>query len=319
MNKIILRQLEGDAITSLFMTMTLLSSFILNSAILFSQGVSAAYEEGYFENTKKPNDPKSNRIQAYDDPFRFPMPLGKLDIDKPGSIDERIGQNSRHSDGLASSSGTTTKQTTFKETMISDKKTTKKISNNATEMPFKHTHTNAKSANLSNVASIDQKSGSAVAAHTNKTTQMYIVHTNGKDIPVRYEITGSSNNVLNMTTQPDNATLSIYMSTFSPGTFTIELPRNITDFTNKDPHSPLGVFEDRHYTSFRETENNNYTQKLTMPFNNGTSHIAIAGIHTSPEYGLTTTLYGISMCIAIVVLTLVARQNSFNTRSLNKR
>ena len=284
--------------------MILLFSFMLNSA------VSATYEEGYSENTKKSYEPKSNRIQAYDDPFRFPMPLGKLDIDKP---DERIHQNSRHGDGLASSSGTPTRQSTFKETMISEKKMTKKISNNATKVPF---NTNAKSANVSNVASIDQ---SVAAAHTNKTTQMYILQTNDKDIPLRYEITGFSNNVLNMTTQPDNATLSIYMSTFSPGTFTIELPRNITDFTNKDRHSPLWIFEDGRYTSFRETENNNYTRKLTMPFNKGTSQIAIAGAHTSPEYGLTTTLYGISMCIAIGVLALVARRNGFNSRSLNKR
>ena len=286
------------------MTMILLFSFMLNSA------VSATNEESYSENTKKSHEPKSNRIQAYDDPFRFPMPLGKLDIDKP---DERIHQNSRHGDGLASSSGTPTRQSTFKETMISYKNTTKKIISNAIEMPF---NTNAKSANVSNVASIDQ---SVAAAHTNKTTQMYILQTKDKDIPLRYEITGFSNNVLNMTTQPDNARLSIYMSTFSPGTFTIELPRNITDFTNKDRHSPLWIFEDGRYTSFRETENNNYTRKLTMPFNKGTSQIAIAGAHTSPEYGLTTTLYGISMCIAIGVLSLVARQNGFNSRSLNKR
>jgi hypothetical protein len=292
------------------MTMILLFSFMLYSAILFSQGVSAAYEEGYFENTKKPHEPKSNKIQSYDDPFRFPMPLGKFDIDKSASIDNGIHQNIRHSDALASSSDTPTKHSTFKETMIADKKTTKKITNNATKVPF---NTNATSANISDVASIRQESGSAVAADTNKTTQTYILHTNGKDIPVRYEITGFSNNVLNMTTQPDNTTLSIYMSTFSPGTFTIELPRNIPDFTN-----PLGVFEDRHYTSFHETENsNNNTQTLTMPFNKGTSQIAIAGTHTSPEYSLTTTLYGISMCIAVVVLTLVARKSSLNSGCLS--
>ena len=310
------RQLEGAAVTSLFLTIILLFSFMLNSAILFSQRVSSAYEDGYFENTKKPHEHKSNRLQAYDDPFRFPMPLGKFDIDKRGSIDESMHQNSRHSDDLASSSGTITKQSTFKETMISDKKTTKKISNNTTKMPF---NTNSKSANLSNVVSIHQKSGGGVAADTNKTTQTHILHTNGKDIPVRYEITGFCNNVLNMTMQPDTVTLSIYMSTLSPGTFTIELPRNITDFTKKDPHTPLRVFEDSHYTSFHETENNNYTRKLTMPFNKGTSQIAIAGTHTSPEYGMTTTLYGISMCIGIIVLTLVTRQSRFNSGSLSQR
>jgi hypothetical protein len=316
LNKFIRRQLEGAAVTSLFLIMIFLFSLMLSSAILFSQGVSSAYEEGYFETTNKPHEHKSNRLQAYDDPFRFPMPLGKLDIDKGGSTDERIHQNSRHSHGLPLSSGTITKQSTFKETMISDKKTAKKIIDNSTKVHF---NTNAKPANLSNFVSIYQKSGSAVAADTNKTTRIYSLHTIGKDIPVRYEITGFSNNVLNMTMQPDNATLSIYMSTLSPGTFTIELPRNIMDFTRKDPHSPLGVFADRHYTSFHETENNNYTRKLTMPFNKGTSQIAIAGTHTSPEYALTTTLYGISMCIGIIALTLVARQKRFNSGSLSER
>ena len=126
MNKLVRRQLEGAAVTSLFITMILLFSFMLNSAILFSQGVSSAYEEGYFENTKRPHELESKRVQAYHDPFRFPMPLGKPDMDKSSSIDERTHQNSRHSDGLASSSDTLKKYSTFKETMISDKKTTKK-------------------------------------------------------------------------------------------------------------------------------------------------------------------------------------------------
>src|ERR1044071_10306466 len=115
------------------------------------------------------------------------MPLGKLDINKGGSIDERIHQNTRHSNVLASSSGTITKQSTFKETMISDKKTTKKIGDNATNVHF---NTNTQSANLSNFVSIHQNSGSAVIADTNKTTRTYSLHTNGKDIPVRYKITG---------------------------------------------------------------------------------------------------------------------------------
>lgn len=315
MNKYIRRKSERALVTSLFLTVILLFSLILNVANLFSQGVSSAYEEGQLENTRKSHEHKSNRIQAYDDPFRFPMPLGKLDINKGGSIDERIHQNTRHSNVLASSSDTITKQSTFKETMISDKKTTKKIGDNATDVHF---NTNTKSANPSNFVSIHQKSGSSVIADTNKTTRTYSLHTNGKDIPVRYKITGFSNSVLNMTMQPDNATLLIYMSTVSPGTFTIEVPRNIIDFTNKDPHAPLGVFEDYHYTSFHEIENNNYTRKLTMSLSNGTSQIAIAGTHTTPEYGVTTILYGISMCIGLIVITFIARQNRSNCGSISQ-
>jgi hypothetical protein len=50
-----------------------------------------------------------------------------------------------------------------------------------------------------------------------------------------------------------------------------------------------------------------------MPFNKGTSQIVIAGTHASPEYGATTTaLYGVSMCISITVLILVARRSRFS-------
>jgi len=315
LNKFIQRKSDRALVASLFLIVILLFSLMLNLAILFSQGVSSAYEEGQLENTRTRHEHKSNRLQAYDVPFRFPMPLGKLVINKDGSIDETIHQNTRHSNVLASSSGNITKQSTFKETMIADKKTTKKIGDNATRVHF---NTNTKSANLSNFVSIHQKSGSAVIADSNNITRTYSLHTNGKDIPVRYKITGFSNSVLNMTMQPDNATLLIYMSTVSPGTFTIEVPRNIIDFTNKDPHAPLGVFEDRHYTSFHEIENNNYTRKLTMPLSKGTSQIAIAGTHTSPEYGVTTTLYGLSMCIALIVITFIARQNRANSGSISR-
>ena len=317
MNKFIQHKLKEVRATSLFVTMILLLAVILNSTVLSSQGISYAYEKADLERAK-PHEHKFTRLKPSEDPFRFPMPLGQLDTDRGDLADGSIQQHSQHSEDLSSSSDTTTKQSTFKVTISSDKKMTKKIRDNTTEVPF---NINTKSAYASDISLIQQKSDSVVATDTNKTSRIYSLHFTDKDIPVRYEVTGFSNSVLNMTMQTDNATLLIYLSSLSPGKFTIELARNILDSTNKDMHSdsPFAVFEDGHYTSFHETENNSYIRKLTMQFNKGTSQIAIAGTHASPEYGGTTTaFYGISMCISIIVLIAVTRRRRFTCLSLGR-
>ena len=314
MNKFIQCKLVGAGVTFLSVAVTLIFAFVLNPTVLFSQGALSVNEKGDLESVEKPHEHKFSRLKSYDDPFRFPMPLGELHINGQDSIHDGMQKNSQHSDRLLPSSGTITKQSTFKATIIPDRKTTKKMSHNTSKLSFDR---NTKSAAaLSNTTTLNhQKSSSVVVTDANITSRTYIFDVNGKDIPLRYEITGFSNKVLNMTMRTNNATLLIYISSLSPGEFTIELPRNIIDSTNKDMHSDsqFAVLEDGHYTSFYETENNNYTRKLTMPFNKGTSQIVIAGTHASPEYGATTTaLYGVSMCISITVLILVARRSRFS-------
>ena len=284
--------------------MILLFAVILNPTILLSQGISSDHEQGDLQSAK-PQEHKFSRLKASDDPFRFPMPLGQMDVDRRDLVDGSIHQHSQ--DLSSSSSGTITKQSTFKATIVPEKKMTKKIRDNSTEIPF---NINTKSAPPLDISLIHRKSGSFLVTDANKTSRTYSLHINGKDIPVSYDVTGFSNNILNMTMQTNNATLLICLSSPSPGRFTIELARNILDSTDKDIHSdsPFAVFEDGHYTSFDETENNSYIRKLTMQFNKGTSQIAIAGTHASPEYGRAARLYGISMCISIIVLILVARR-----------
>jgi hypothetical protein len=149
---------------------------------------------------------------------------------------------------------------------------------------------------------------------------LYNLDVHGKVIPIKYQITGLSNKLLNMSLKNDNATLLIQLSSSSPGTLRIELARNIIDSKNQDMHtdSPFAVFEDGLYTSFEETENNNYVRQVIMQLHKGTGQIAIVGTHASPEYGSTTAvLYGISMTV-IVIIIVVVRYNRLSFTSLGR-
>lgn len=306
-------------VTAVFGITVLLFTIILNPPLSFSQELSSGSSEKDFENSKKSHEQKHSSLKAARDPFRFPMPLGALDTNRPDSIDQNQDENSQHNNNLPSPSSTTLKHSTFKATIIPDKKSIKNKTENSTNGSF-----NIKSKSVdstqNNITSIHSTSSSLAVPNDNKTGQIYQLHINGKSLPIRYKLMGS-NNLLNMTMQNNNATILIYLSSSSPGTLTIELARNIIDSKNKDlrSDSPFAVFKDGHDASFFEIENNNLARQISIHFNKGTSQIAIAGTHASPEYSVTTALYGVSMCISVVIILALTRYKTIDSVSHIRR
>jgi hypothetical protein len=228
------------------------------------------------------------------------MPLGELDTNAVDSVDSNLKRKDQPSDDSTwSGTGTALKHSTFKATTYITRKSDTKSDNVSS----------AYNKNIS-IPISDNKNGS----------KLYNLDVHGKVIPIKYQITGLSNKLLNMSLKNDNATLLIQLSSSSPGTLRIELARNIIDSKNQDMHtdSPFAVFEDGLYTSFEETENNNYVRQVIMQLHKGTGQIAIVGTHASPEYGSTTAvLYGISMTV-IVIIIVVVRYNRLSFTSLRR-
>jgi hypothetical protein len=311
---------ELAGVIAVFGITVLLFTTILNPPLLFSQGLSSGSSEKDFENSKKSHEQKHSSLKAARDPFRFPMPLGALDTDRPDSIDQNQDGNSQHNNNLPSPSSTTLKHSTFKATIIPDKKSIKNKTENSTNGSF-NIQSKSVDSTQNNITSIHSTSSSLAVPNENKTGQIYHLHINGKSLPIRYKLMGSSNNLLNMTMQNNNATILIYLSSSSPGRLTIELARNIIDSKNKDlrSDSPFAVFKDGHDVSFVEIENNNLTRQISIHFNKGTSQIAIAGTHASPEYSVTTALYGVSMCISVVIIIALTRYKTIDSISHIRR
>ena len=301
-------------LTALCGITAVLFTTILNPSLTFSQELSSSDNEKHLEKSEKPHEEEQSSLKATRDPFKFPMPLGGLDTDRPESIDQNEDENSRHPNNLLSPSSTIIEHSTFKATIIPDKKSIKNKTENTINGSF---DINSKSVGRTqnNTTSIHNTSSSLTVQNGNKTGQIYNLYINSKSLPVRYQLTGSSNILRNMTMQNNNPTLLIYLSSTSPGTLTIELGRNIIDSKNKDlrSDSTFAVFEDGRDVSFVEIENNNLTRQISIPFNKGTSQIAIAGTHASPEYSATTALYGASMCISIVIIIALARYKILNS------
>jgi hypothetical protein len=290
---------------------------LINPVLVSSQGLST-YKQGDSENPKKPYEHKINVLKASKDPFKFPMPLGELDTNRPDSINSNLQRKNQSTDNAPSSTGTALKHSTFKATIVQDKKMIKKITDNASEAL---SYVSTKSDPGSNNVSAYNKNISVPISYNNNGSKIYSLYVNGKVIPVKYQVTGFSNKLLNISMKNDNATLLIHLSSSSPGTLRIELARNVIDSKNKDMHtdSPFAVFEDDLYTSFDEIENNNDMRQVMMGFDKGTGQIAIVGTHPSPEYGSTTTvLYGVSMTV-IVIIIVIARYNGLNFISFRRR
>ena len=311
---------ELTGVTALFGITLLLFTTILNPALSFSR-VSLDNNENNFENSKKSHEQKHIPSKATRDPFKFPMPLGGLDIDRTDSIYQNQDENSQQDNNLASPSNSILKHSTFKATIIPDKKSIKNKIENTANGSF---NINSGSADTiqNNIISIHSAgSKQPTVANGNISDQIYNLHINGKSFPVRYQLTGSANKLLSMTMQNSNATILTYLSSSSPGMMTIELARNIIDSKNKDLRldSRFAVFEDGHMTSFVETENNNFMRQISIPFSKGTSQIAIVGTHASPEYSAATVLYGVSMCISIVIIVALTRYKIIGSISHSHR
>jgi hypothetical protein len=299
---------ELAGVTAIFGITIVLFTPILNAPLSFSQGMSSDEIQNELKNSKKPHEQKPISLRATTDPFKFPIPLGGLDTDRSDLIDRAEDENSQHINNLRTPSNTIIEHSTIKATIIPDNKSLK----NKTENPINGSfNINSKSVGLTqnNTTSINTTSSSLTGKNGSKTGQIYNLYLNSKSFPIRYRLTGSSNNLLNMTVQSNNPTLLLYLSSSSTGKLTIELGRNIIDSKNKDlrSDSPFAVFEDGRETSYAEIENNNLMRQISIPFNKGTSQIAIAGTYASPEYNATTALYGVSMCISIVIIIAFTR------------
>jgi hypothetical protein len=279
--------------------MILLFTSLLSPVLVSSHGLST-YKDTNSKYPKKPHEHKITELKASKDPFKFPMPLGELDTNAVDSVDSNLKRKDQPSDDSTwSGTGTALKHSTFKATTYITRKSDTKSDNVSS----------AYNKNIS-IPISDNKNGS----------KLYNLDVHGKVIPIKYQITGLSNKLLNMSLKNDNATLLIQLSSSSLGTLRIELARNIIDSKNQDMHtdSPFAVFEDGLYTSFEETENNNYVRQVIMQLHKGTGQIAIVGTHPSPEYGSTTAvIYGISMTVIIIIIV-VARYNRLSFTSLGR-
>ena len=311
---------ELAGIIALFGIMLLLFTTILNPPLSFSQGVSSVNNENKFENSKKSHEQKYIISKTNRDPFKFPMPLGGLDMDRPDSIDQNHDENPQPNNNLASPFSSILKHSTFKASIIPDKKTIKNKVENTTNGSYNINRGSADSIQNNIISIHSAGSKQFTVANGNISDQIYNLDINGKSLPVRYQLTGSANKLLNMTMQNSSATILTYLSSSSPGTMTIELARKIMDSKNKDLSldSRFAVFEDGHMASFAETENNNLTRQISIHFSKGTSQIAIVGTYASPEYSATTVLYGVSMCISIVIIIALTRYKIIGSVSSNK-
>ena len=290
---------------------------LVSPVLLYSHGLST-HKHDDSESPKESHEHKISGLKASKDPFKFPMPVGEPDNNNSYPMDSNLQQKNQPNHDTLSSTGTPSKYSTFKATIVPDKKMIKKITDNASKVP---SYISRKSDPKPNNVSAYNKNISVPISDNKNGSKIYSLHVNGKLFPIKYQITGLSNRLLNISMKNDNATLLIQLSSTSPGVLMVELARNIIDSKNQDMHtdSPFAVFEDGLYTPFEETENNNYVRQVMMQLHKGTGQIAIVGTHASPEYGSTTAvLYGVSMTV-IVIIMVVARYNRLSFPSLGRR
>jgi hypothetical protein len=300
--------------------MILLFTSLIGPVLASSHGLST-YKEANSKNPKEPYEHKITGLKASKDPFKFPMPLGELGTNAADSIDSNLKRKDQPSDdGTQSGTGTELKHSTFKATIVPDKKMIKKVTDNTSKATSYISRKSDPKSN--NVSSAYNKNISIPILDNKNSSKLYNLDVHGTVIPIKYQITGVSNKLLNMSLKNDNATLLIQLSSSSPGTLRIELARNIIDSKNQDMHtdSPFAVFEDGLYTSFEEKENNNYIRQVMMQFDKGTGQIAIVGTHPSPEFGGTTAvLYGVSMTVILIIIVVAARYNRLSFTSFGCR
>lgn len=296
MNRFTMDKLELARVTPLLGFTLLLLITIVNPPRSFSQGLALSNNEYDFENSKKSNEQKHSSLKVVGDPFKFPMPLGGLDVERLHSVDQNRDESLQDNNKIPSHSSTILKHSTFKAMIIPGKTPVSNRAENTTNLSF---NTNAQN----NFTAIH---GTGITKD-NTTNKIFNLQINGKNLPVMYQLSGSSNVLLNMIMQ-NNPSLLIHLASRSPGNLTIELARNIIDSKNKDlrSDSPFAVFEDGHEVSYVE-KSNNVTRQITIHFNKGISQIAIAGTHVSPEYSATTAFYSVSMCISIFIIIGLAR------------
>jgi hypothetical protein len=309
MNRFIRDKPELARVTALSGFTILLFITIVNPPLSFSQGLPLSNNENDFENPKKSHDHKQSSMKAVADPFKFPMPLGGLDVERRGSVDQNRDEKSQDNNNLPSHPSTTLKHSTFKAIIIPDKRSM----NNRIENLSSNTSGESAAIKQTSITPIHGTNINLAAPKDDRTSQIFNLQLNGKKLPVIYQLSGSSNILLNMTMQNNTSTLLIDLASRSPGNLTVELARDLIDSKNNDLRSdgPFAVFEDGHEVSFVEKSNNNLTREISIHFDKGTSQIAIAGTHVSPEYSATTVFYGASMCISILILLGLARYKRF--------
>jgi hypothetical protein len=113
--------------------------------------------------------------------------------------------------------------------------------------------------------------------------KMYNLTIIDKFYPITYQITGSKLN--SITSENDNATLLVNISSTSNGTLIIELPRNLIDSkkqgTNTDDE--YAIFEDSQYNiAVDEITKNATIRTLAIDFDKGTREIEIVGSEIVP-------------------------------------
>jgi hypothetical protein len=308
--------LTGIGVTALFVVIIILFMYMASPLLVSSQGLST-YKQADPKTLQKRHEDKID-VAASDDPFRFPMPLWELDNTPPGPVDSNLQGKDQPNRDSASGVGHSLKQSTFKATVEPDKKMIKKIIDNVS-IPLSD---NSRKSDLTlNNLSASNKNISVPLSTTKDSSKIYSLYINGNLAPVKYQLSGNSNKLLNISMENDNATLLVHLSSNSPGTLWIELARNIIDSKSQEiqTDSSFAVFEDGVYKRYEEIEKNNYARQLMMEFGNGTRQIAIVGTHASPEFhDIAGVLYGVSMTIVAIIIVL-ARSNGLRVKFFDRR
>ena len=127
---------------------------------------------------------------------------------------------------------------------------------------------------------------SAYAQNTNTNTlgQVTNLTINGKNYPIKYNIT--TGKLLGLVEDKDKTTLIAILSTLSDkGTLNIEIPRNILDDKGQsNADAKYTVHVDGKDATFRETSNNKTARTLSIDFNKDARMIEIIGTQaTQPQ------------------------------------
>ena len=111
----------------------------------------------------------------------------------------------------------------------------------------------------------------------------YKLNVDGTNYPINYQITGNGNRVDNITT--DQKILLIDITSPSPGTFTIELPRSLIDSKNQGTNndSDYVVLTDGTTTTFDEISTSAQNRTLSINFPSGSQQLEIIGSSTIPN------------------------------------
>jgi hypothetical protein len=139
------------------------------------------------------------------------------------------------------------------------------------------TSTNGNSANMS---SHIVAGGEISMTSTNKGNNTYDISIGNRIFPITYQITGSGNNLKNITAAKDNTSLLVNVGgSKADGNLTIQLPRNLIDSKKQgNQDSPYVIFEDSQPSQrIQEIKSNAQARTLVIDFDKGTNIIEIAG------------------------------------------